>query len=92
MPYAFEQADSFLKKHEDTRQRFDRVANLIKGFETTFGMELLSTVHWVATREQAKTPEEAVIKIYDWNTRKRMFESRHIHLAWKRLHETFWLT
>ncbi|MCY7331641.1 MAG: macro domain-containing protein [Pseudanabaena sp. CAN_BIN31] len=92
MPYAFEQADSFLEKHEDTRQRFDRVANLIKGFETTFGMELLSTVHWVATREDAKTPEEAVKKIYDWNTRKRMFESRHIHLAWKRLHETFWLT
>ncbi len=92
MPYVFEQADSFLEKHEHTRQRFDRVANLIKGFETTFGMELLSTVHWVATREDAKTPEDAVSKIYDWNTRKRMFESRHIHLAWKRLHEAGWLT
>ncbi|NJK51906.1 MAG: Appr-1-p processing protein [Leptolyngbyaceae cyanobacterium SU_3_3] len=88
---ASDRAEIFLTGHYATRQRFDRVAELIKGFETTFGMELLSTVHWVATREEAATPEEAVTKIYDWNTRKRMFESRHIHLAWERLRETGWL-
>jgi O-acetyl-ADP-ribose deacetylase (regulator of RNase III) len=90
-PYASEQAEIFLTKHEATRQRFDRVADLIKGFETTFGMELLSTVHWVATREKAATAEEAVTKIHAWNTRKRMFEDRHIHLAWERLYEAGWL-
>lgn len=91
IPNAFEQAENFLAEHESTRLRFDRVADLIKGFETTFGMELLSTVHWVATREQATTAELAVTKIYDWNTRKRMFESRHIHVAWERLHAAGWL-
>ncbi len=90
-PHAFEQAASFLTTHEATQKRFDRVADLIKGFETTFGMELLSTVHWVATHEQATTAEEAVTKIHDWSARKRMFESRHIQLAWERLHQLGWL-
>ena len=63
------------------------MAELIKGFETTFGMELLSTVYWVATREEAKTLDEAVSKIYAWNDRKRMFEPRHIELAWDRLEQ-----
>lgn len=88
---ASDQAEIFLTEHESTQQRFDRVADLIKGFETTFGMELLSTVHWVATREDATTPEEAVTKIHNWNIRKRMFEPRHIHLAWTRLHNAGWL-
>jgi len=88
---ASEQAEIFLTAHETTRKRFDRVANVIKGFETTFGMELLSTVHWVAKHEQARNDEEAVTKVHEWNARKRMFEPRHIKLAWARLHETGWL-
>ncbi len=90
-PDASEQAETFLTEHEVTQQRFARVADLIKGFETTFGMELLSTVHWVATREEATTAGEAITRIHAWNTRKCMFESRHILLAWERLHEAGWL-
>jgi O-acetyl-ADP-ribose deacetylase (regulator of RNase III) len=90
-PHASEQAEMFLTAHAATRKRFDHVADLIKGFETTFGMELLSTVHWVATREQAATAEAAITKIHGWNPRKRMFEPRHIRLAWERLHEAGWL-
>jgi O-acetyl-ADP-ribose deacetylase (regulator of RNase III) len=90
--HASEKAEIFLTAHAETRQRFDRVADLIKGFETTFGMELLSTVHWVATREKAATAEAAVTKIHDWNPRKRMFEPRHIRLAWERLREAGWLS
>jgi O-acetyl-ADP-ribose deacetylase (regulator of RNase III) len=91
-PNASEKSEAFLAEHEETQQRFDRVADLIKGFETSFGMELLSTVHWVATREKAITAEDAITKIHAWNTRKRMFESRHVHLAWKRLYKAGWLT
>jgi O-acetyl-ADP-ribose deacetylase (regulator of RNase III) len=89
--YASEQAETFLTEHEETRARFDRVANLIKGFETTFGMELLSTVHWVARREEVRTVEDAVMKVHAWNDRKCMFEPRHIQLAWNRLREAGWL-
>jgi O-acetyl-ADP-ribose deacetylase (regulator of RNase III) len=91
-PHASDQAEIFLTAHEATWKRFDHVADLIKGFETSFGMELLSTVHWVATREQAATAEAAVTKIHAWNSRKRMFEPRHIRLAWERLHQTGWLS
>jgi O-acetyl-ADP-ribose deacetylase (regulator of RNase III) len=89
--HASEQAETFLTAHAATRKRFDHVADLIKGFETTFGMELLSTVHWVATREKADTAEAAVTKIHAWNSRKRMFEPRHVRLAWERLHQADWL-
>lgn len=89
--HASEQAEAFLAEHEATRMRFNRVANLIKGFETPFGMELLSTVHWVKNYEQAATIEAAVKQINNWNPRKRMFEARHIHLAWERLHQAEWL-
>jgi O-acetyl-ADP-ribose deacetylase (regulator of RNase III) len=85
------QAETFLTHYEQTRQRFDRVADLIKGFETPFGMELLSTVHWVATREQTTNAGEAISSVHGWNSRKRMFEARHIYLAWGRLQEAGWL-
>lgn len=91
---AVEQAETFLKEqpeHETTRKRFDRVANLIKGLETPFGMELLATVHWVVVSEQAANLEEAIAKVHAWNPRKRMFEPRHIRLAWERLQTTGWL-
>jgi hypothetical protein len=54
-------------------------------------MELLSTVHWVSTQEKAATVEDAVTKIHGWSSRKRMFEPRHIGLAWERFHEAGWL-
>lgn len=84
---ASSQAEIFLKAHEETKKRFDNVADLIKGFETTFGMELLSTVHWVVTREKASTKEEVIEKVHAWDERKRMFEPFHIELAWNRLCE-----
>jgi len=86
-----EKAEAFLKRHRATRRRFDRVVDLIQGFETPYGMELLSTVHWTASREGAKTADEAVKKTYAWNERKLMFEEQHIRLAWKHLDLKGWL-
>ncbi len=88
---AAKKADIFLEKHYSTREHFDRVVDLIKGFETPFGMELLSTVHWVAMREKAKTAEQAIKRTYSWNVRKRMFKEEHITIAWKVLEEKKWL-
>ena len=91
MPDAAKRADRYLTNHFLTRKRFNRVADLINGFETPFGMELLSTVHWVATREDAKTAEEAIDQTYAWNERKRMFQEEHIRIAWKILEKKEWL-
>ncbi len=91
IPKAAERGEVFLKNHSDTRLRFDRVVDLIEGFETPFGMELLSTVHWVASREKALTADEAIEKTYAWNDRKRRFKEDHIRIAWDVLLRKGWL-
>jgi len=89
---AAQRADLFLKDHQETNEHFDRVVDLIQGFETSYGMELLATVHWLAAQEDAKTPEEAVAKTYAWNDRKKMFPEEHIQIAWNVLCDRGWLS
>lgn len=91
LPEVLPQAERFLENHPSTRNHFQRVVDLISGFETPFGMELLSTVHWVANREDAITVDQAISKTYAWNTRKRMFQEKHIRLAWDVLECKGWL-
>ncbi|NCC30876.1 MAG: Appr-1-p processing protein, partial [Chloroflexia bacterium] len=78
LPEILPKAERFLEEHPTTRDHFQRVIDLISGFETPFGMELLSTVHWVAHHDGAKTSEQAINKTYSWNPRKRMFQEKHI--------------
>src|SRR3990172_4048125 len=95
LPRADEEADKFLMQHQDKRPLLERVADLIEGFETPYGMELLSSVHWVARRDPAppRTPEETIHKMHQWNERKqRMFRDEHISIAWKRLQEKGWIS
>jgi hypothetical protein len=54
-------------------------------------MELLATVHWVAVHDGARTVDEAVDAVYQWNDRKRVFEPRQIQLAWDVLDAGGWL-
>jgi O-acetyl-ADP-ribose deacetylase (regulator of RNase III) len=89
---AVEAASSFLAASTDVQQRFARVADLVEGFETPFGMELLATVHWVATREGANDPEAAVLGVHAWSTHKRQFSARQILLAWDVLARKRWLS
>jgi O-acetyl-ADP-ribose deacetylase (regulator of RNase III) len=92
IPAAANQAHAFLERHPDTHKRFDRAVELVEGFETPFGMELLATVHWVATHEGCSTVEEAIEKTYAWNSRKRMFEPAQIRIAWEVLQQKGWLS
>ncbi len=91
LPDILPKAERFLEDHPSTRDHFQKVVDLISGFETPFGMELLSTVHWVATREGAATADQAVNKTYRWNDRKRMFREKHIRLARDILDRKGWL-
>lgn len=88
---AADRARSFLLDHPATRERFDRVGELIEGFETPFGMELLATVHWVATREDANSVKTAIERTYAWNYRKRMFSETHLRKAWDVLRDRGWI-
>ncbi len=88
---AIGRADKLLRSRETTKSHVDRVVDLISGFETPYGMELLATVHWVASKEQSSDAEEAIARVYDWNPRKRMFSESHIRLAWDVLEKHGWL-
>lgn len=90
-PDAVAAAEDFLAGFPEVRDRRDRVASLIAGFETPFGMELLATVHWVSAREGAGSSEDAYAKTQAWGTRKRMFNKRHVRVAWENLSAQGWL-
>ncbi len=88
---AINTAEHFLKDRSKLQARFDQVAQLIEGFETPYGMELLSTVHWVAKHEGAANLDDAVKKTYAWNDRKQMFSYEHLRIAWDTLDRHGWL-
>jgi len=88
---SIEKGAAFLKMDRATQSRFERVGKLISGFETPFGMELLATVHWVASRENARALADGVRLTHAWGARKSMFTADHIRIAWERLQSEEWL-
>jgi len=91
VPGALADAETYLQSHPETRGRFARVADLVQGFETPFGLELLSTVHWVATRDGVSTADAVIERTYAWAERKRQFAPEQISLALNRLADKGWL-
>ncbi len=81
VPGAVDDATAFLKHDTETQARFDRVADLVAGFETPFGLELLATVHWVSVHESVEAVDDVVRHTYAWNERKKRFSPRQIALA-----------
>jgi O-acetyl-ADP-ribose deacetylase (regulator of RNase III) len=81
VPGAVEDAAKFLSQHADSRARFDKVATLVEGFESPFGLELLSTVHWVMKHDSVTTLDGVIEHTYAWNERKRQFTQRQIGIA-----------
>lgn len=91
VPGAVEDANRFIQQQPDTQARFDQVSDLVEGFESPFGLELLSTVHWVIKKEFATTLKQVVRFTYDWNEHKRQFTERQIALASKVLASKGWV-
>jgi O-acetyl-ADP-ribose deacetylase (regulator of RNase III) len=87
VPGAVEDARAVLEGQPDSLARFERVAELIKGFESPFGLELLATVDWVMTREKAVTADEVAERTYAWDERKRRFSRHQLAVAQRALTE-----
>jgi O-acetyl-ADP-ribose deacetylase (regulator of RNase III) len=94
-PDAVHEAEQFLSEESNSLERLARVAKLIEGYETPYGLELLSTVHWVAAHErpEARTdPQAAISAVVSWNEHKRKtFTPGRITAAWNRLRAEAWL-
>lgn len=93
VPGAFDDAMQFLKEKDTTKalERFDKVSNLVDGFESPFGLELLATVHWVIENEQVQAVDDVVEHVYAWNEKKKQFSARQIALAMAVLSKKGWL-
>ena len=92
IPGALEDARVFLESRADTRARFGRVSDLVDGFESSFGLELLATVHWIAGAQLVRDLDEVARCTHAWNARKKQFSRRQIELAFNVLSEKGWLT
>lgn len=90
VPGAVADAEAFLASDIEAKHRFDEVAQLVNGFETPFGLELLATVHWVITQEHASSVTEALELTHRWNDRKRSFSKEQIELAFSTLDRLGW--
>lgn len=91
VPGAVKDAEDFLTHRVETRDRFDRVASLVSGFESPLGLELLSTVHWVLTHEPVKSLEDLIARTYAWNDRKQQFTARQLGIAGDVLQQNGWV-
>jgi O-acetyl-ADP-ribose deacetylase (regulator of RNase III) len=74
LPEGKKAAHNYLKQHPEANERLEKVSNLITGFETPYGMEMLATIHWVVTKEEpqaAEDCEKVIALVQQWNDRKR---------------------
>jgi hypothetical protein len=95
LPDAVKAAEAFLSNLPETKIRIEKVAALIEGYEDPYGMELLSSVHWVMQHEAGarENVDKAVSAVRNWNDRKRrLLKPEHLKLAWQRLREQGWDT
>ncbi|HST83303.1 MAG TPA: macro domain-containing protein [Kineosporiaceae bacterium] len=81
------EAWSFLAEDPSSKARLDRLTELVEGFETPYGMELLATVHFVAHESPpTRSPVALNERVADWSSRKaKLFTPFHVGAATKRL-------
>ena len=93
LPGAVESASGLLGAGDEISKRMDRVAALIEGYEDPYGMELLSSMHWVMAGNPAaaKDKETAIQGVLAWNADKRKrLKPGHLDKAWERLRALGW--
>jgi O-acetyl-ADP-ribose deacetylase (regulator of RNase III) len=99
LPDALQEAERFVAADPqhggpETEKRFERISELIEGFESPYGMELLASVHWVASHPEDKATDldSTIRAVHGWNDRKRRtMKPEHVRIAWQRLRERGWI-
>jgi O-acetyl-ADP-ribose deacetylase (regulator of RNase III) len=91
---ALQAADHFLitSRDQDLARRIFRIEQLIDGFETPFGMELLASVHWLVQKEGLTTLNAVMDSIRNWNERKAsLMTQENVNVALERLQSQRWI-
>jgi len=90
---AVDAATEVLKDKAAIGMRMDRVTELIEGYEDSYGLELLSSIHWVMGNEaRAKDDKSIAIEgVLSWNaTKRKRLKPEHLDKAWERLRALGW--
>lgn len=96
LPGAIEEANAWIAEYAtDLEFHFGKIEELIAGFASPYGLELLSTVHWAVANHPDEAPlasDEVVSCVQGWSRRKQeLFTPKHIRGAYRRLVEHGWL-
>ena len=91
VPFAYDEACEHIGKWPDTEDRIKRVLDLVEGYESDDGIELLASVHWVCSKDHASNPKDTIRLVHAWNRRKERFTERQISTAYNRLQSQGWI-
>lgn len=82
-------ANEFLGKTESASgDTIDRLNKLVQGYESPYGLELLSSVHWLAHHEGHFPVEKIIEEMLGWNeTKRNRYSEDAIRAAYGRLKE-----
>ncbi|WP_407977634.1 macro domain-containing protein (plasmid) [Brucella pseudogrignonensis] len=80
-------ADEYLNNNLSSNSSvIEKVDKLIQGYESPYGLELLSSVHWLAKHEKHSPIEKIIEEMAKWNENKRsLFQEDAIRAAYDRL-------
>jgi O-acetyl-ADP-ribose deacetylase (regulator of RNase III) len=90
LPDAVQKVEEYIAEHPATAQRIASVMEEIAGFESAYGLELLASVHWVMSHDDAAREDSAVAHaaVRRWSERKSsLFTPSHVERAWQSLRD-----
>lgn len=91
LPGAVEDAAAHMGGSSDTLRRAERVIELVQGYETPFGLELLASVHWLMKKHGVREHHEIIDSLYNWAPSKRSFSESQIETVVNRLLSQSWV-
>jgi len=82
-------ADGYLQEAgKPSEEIIAKLSRLIQGYESPYGLELLSSVHWLGDQENCYPVEKIIEELKKWNDGKRnRFDDETIWAAYERLKE-----
>lgn len=87
-PSGYAVADEYLSSNDVAERTIERLGKLVQGYESPYGLELLSSVHWLAHHENCYPLERVITEMNSWNENKRnIFSGDTIRVAYERLLE-----
>lgn len=81
-----EKVDTLKNKYSS---QLSKLEQLIAGFESPRGMEILSTVDWILCKDSSLSNSQLVSSVHNWNSHKAGFTENQILIARERLESIF---